>query len=294
MSLGGDETEAGWESTLEQAPQVVLRAPEGRPWSEVWQLRCSPIWSCAATGLPPVSRLAEGVFAPEYRPWPGESITVRLAHPQGVEGQTLTIDDVSLEATPGRRLERVRLAATARSSREQPLVLRIPQEAEVQQVTIDGQDRPARPEKGELRVTVPAGRHTRRGPLAAVPRHGRLLRPAARVLLEPRGQRHAAAHPAARALAPRHARPRLGPGRPLLALSRVPARRGPRASAASPRARSRARSGSSSASASASCRRWRPWSSPPSSSPSPCAGGGHRRTPGPSTPSSSSSPGGRS
>jgi hypothetical protein len=160
VSLGGDETETTWESTLEQAPQVVLRAPEGRPWSEVWQLRCSPIWSCAATGLPPVSRLAEGAFAPEYRPWPGETITVRLAHPQGVEGQTLTIDDVSLEATPGRRLERVRLAATARSSREQPLVLRIPEEAEVQQVTIDGQDRPVRPEKGELRVTVPAGRHT--------------------------------------------------------------------------------------------------------------------------------------
>lgn len=160
VSLGGDETEATWESTLEPAPQIVLRAPEGRPWSEVWRLRCSPIWSCSATGIPPVSRFAEGVFAPEYRPWPGETITVGLAHPQGVEGQTLTIDDVTLEATPGRRLERVRLVATARSSREQPLVLRIPNEAEVQQVTVDGQDRPARPESGELRVTVPAGRHT--------------------------------------------------------------------------------------------------------------------------------------
>src|SRR3970282_2074344 len=60
---------------------------------------------------------------------------------------------------PGRRLERVRLTATARSSREQPLVLRIPAQAEVQQLTIDGEDRPSRPEKGELRVTVPAGRH---------------------------------------------------------------------------------------------------------------------------------------
>jgi hypothetical protein len=159
VSLGGDETETSWQSTLEQAPQVVLRAPQDRPWSEVWRLQCSPIWSCAATGLPPVSRLTEGVFAPEYRPWPGEGITVGLAHPQGVEGQTLTIDDVSLEATPGRRLERVHLLATARSSREQPLVLRLPKEAEVQQVTIDGQDRPARPESGELRLTVPAGRH---------------------------------------------------------------------------------------------------------------------------------------
>jgi hypothetical protein len=160
VSLGGDETDTVWESTLEQAPQIVLRASEGRPWSDVWRLQCSPIWSCAATGLPPVSRLADGVFAPEYRPWPGESLTVALAHPQGVEGQTLTIDDLALEATPGRRLERVRLVATARSSREQPLVLRVPREAEVQQVAIDGQDRPARPESGELRLTVPAGRHT--------------------------------------------------------------------------------------------------------------------------------------
>ncbi|HKZ32673.1 MAG TPA: hypothetical protein VJ648_10010 [Vicinamibacteria bacterium] len=159
VSLGGDESDTTWESTLTQAPQIVLRAPEGRPWSEVWSLRCSPIWSCAATGLAPVSRRDEDVFAPRYRPWPGEAISVKLAHPQGVEGQTLTIDDVTLEDTPGRRLERVRLTATARSSREQPLVLRIPAQAEVQQLTIDGEDRPSRPEKGELRVSVPAGRH---------------------------------------------------------------------------------------------------------------------------------------
>ncbi len=179
VSLGGDETETAWHSTLEQDAQVVLRAPEGRPWSEVWRLLCSPVWSCSPAGFPPVSRTSEGVFAPEYRPWPGESITVTLAHPQGVEGQTLTIDDVTLDATPGRRLERVRLVATARSSREQPLVLRIPKEAEVQQVAVDGQDSPARPEQGELRVTVPAGRHTIQvrwqqargmGPLYGLPR----------------------------------------------------------------------------------------------------------------------------
>ena len=77
-------------------------------------------------------------------------------------------------------------------------------------------------------MTVPAGRHTVEvrwqqsrgmGVFYGLPRVS---------LLEPRRQRHPAAHPAARALAPRHARPRLGPGRPLLAVPRVPARRGPR------------------------------------------------------------------
>jgi hypothetical protein len=160
VSLGGDQAQTSWESTLAQSAELVLQAPEGRAWSEVWQLECSPIWSCAASKLPPVSRVSSGVFVPEYRPWPGESLTVSLAHPQGVEGQTLTIDDVSLEDTPGRRLERVRLVATARSSREQPLAIKIPKEAEVQQVQVDGEDRPARPENGELRLTLPAGRHS--------------------------------------------------------------------------------------------------------------------------------------
>jgi hypothetical protein len=161
VSLGGDEAETAWTSTLEPKSTLTLRAPEGRAWSEVWRLQCSPIWSCEATGLPPVSRLAEGVFAPEYRPWPGESLRVALGHPAGVEGQTLTVDELLVEATPGRRLERVRLVATVRTSREQPLALRLPKEAEVQQVRVDDQDRPSRPdpEAGELRVTVPAGRH---------------------------------------------------------------------------------------------------------------------------------------
>ncbi|HVO12058.1 MAG TPA: hypothetical protein VMX54_15060 [Vicinamibacteria bacterium] len=160
VSLGGDETETAWSSTLQQTSRLALRAPEGRPWSEVWRLQCSAVWSCSTTGLPPVARVADGVFAPEYQPWPGESLTVDLVHPQGVQGQTLTVDGLRLEASPGRRLERVRLVATARSSREQPIVLRIPADAEVQQVTVDGQDRPARPEAGELRVTIPAGAHT--------------------------------------------------------------------------------------------------------------------------------------
>jgi hypothetical protein len=159
VSLGGDETETVWQSTLEPASKVTLRAPEGRLWSEVWRLQCSAIWPCRPTGLPPITRVADGVFTPEYRPWPGESLDVALLHPEGVEGQTLTLDSVVLEASPGARLERAELKLAARSSREQPLVLRLPKEAELQLVSLDGRDRPARAEAGELRVTVPAGVH---------------------------------------------------------------------------------------------------------------------------------------
>jgi hypothetical protein len=159
VSLGRDETQTSWQSTLEQAGEITLEAPEGRPWSEVWRLQCSAVWSCTAQGLPPVERIAGGVLAPEYRPWPGESLQVALAHPPGIEGQTLTLDSVSLEATPGTRIESLRLQIRARSSREQPLRLGLPEESEVQQVLLDGRERPMRPDEGELRVTVPAGTH---------------------------------------------------------------------------------------------------------------------------------------
>lgn len=160
VSLGRDDQETRWSSTLEQAPRLDLRAAEGRPFSEVWRLECSVLWSCSATGLPPVERASGGVFAPEYRPWPGEGLEVRLAHPSGVAGATLTLDGVAIASTPGARSERVDLSVRARGSREQPLVLGLPEEARVQQVRLDGKERPSRPKAGELRITVPAGAHT--------------------------------------------------------------------------------------------------------------------------------------
>jgi hypothetical protein len=51
------------------------------------------------------------------------------------------------------------LSLTARASREEPLVLTLPQGAEVQEVTVGGASRPGKPDQGRLRLTVPAGKH---------------------------------------------------------------------------------------------------------------------------------------
>ena len=82
---------------------------------------------------------------------------LHFRHPQGVEGQTLTLDEVRIEATPGSRLEKVVATVKTRSSREDSLTLTLPEGVEVQQVTVNGATRPARPEGNRLRVSVPAG-----------------------------------------------------------------------------------------------------------------------------------------
>jgi hypothetical protein len=160
VSLARDQTDAGWSSTLATVDTLALKAPEGQPWSEVWRLECSVIWQCEAGGLVPVSHQSQGVLAPEFRPWPGESLTLRFRHPQAVAGRTLTLQSVRLETTPGERLTTTTLTLTTRASREEPLVLTLPGDAEVQDVIVSGRQRPGKPDQGRLRVTLPAGAQT--------------------------------------------------------------------------------------------------------------------------------------
>ena len=101
VSLARDQTEAGWSSTLATTDTLTLTAPEGQPWSEVWRVECGVIWQCETSGLVPVAHQRGGILAPDFRPWPGESLTLRFRHPAAVPGQTLTLQSIRLEAVPG-------------------------------------------------------------------------------------------------------------------------------------------------------------------------------------------------
>jgi hypothetical protein len=159
VSLGRDQMDASWSSTLKPVDALTLTAPKDRSWSEVWRVQCGLAWDCTAEGLAPVGRESDDVLEPQYRPWPGETVVLRLRRPGAVEGQTLTLDRVDLESAPGARLERASLRLSARSSREQALVITLPEGVELQELTVDGAPRSSRPEKGRLSVTVPAGAH---------------------------------------------------------------------------------------------------------------------------------------
>lgn len=159
ITLGPDQTDARWTSVIKPTPgeEVVLQAAEGKPWSEVWVVRCGPIWQCVTKGLPPVSRQENGALAEEYRPWPGETLSLSFRKPAGIEGETLTIDAATLDVKPGRRLTDATLTIDVRASRSTPLVLTLPAGAEVQSLTVAGEHRPIRPDGGKLTLTMDPG-----------------------------------------------------------------------------------------------------------------------------------------
>lgn len=159
VSLSANATQTGWESVLEQRPDFELRAPEVTTWTEVWQLNASPIWHVETSGIPVIHRQQQGRRFPQWRPWPGERVSLRVTRPEGVEGRTLTIDTSSLVLRPGRRATDADFTFEARSSQGVQHPLALPQGAELQSVMIDGRSQPIRQENGVVTLPLEPGEH---------------------------------------------------------------------------------------------------------------------------------------
>ncbi len=159
VTLERGETVRRWRSTLEEAPSLTLTAPAERPWIERWVLACSPIWNCRAEGLAPVGHMDGGLWRPEWRPWPGESLTLHFVRPAAAPGATVTIDAARLAVTPGRRILEGRLELDLRTSQGGEQTIALPEEATLRSFEIDGGEQPVQFEGGRLRFTLEPGDH---------------------------------------------------------------------------------------------------------------------------------------
>jgi hypothetical protein len=158
LSLGRDDTEISWSSTLTEMPKLKLTAPSNVPWSEVWKLRCSPVWQCDFKGLAPIHRKPRGNFEPTFKPWPGEALFLTLTRPGGMEGQSTTIDSAKLDLSPGIRLVKASLKLAVRSSRGGALEITLPKGAAVQELRVNNAKQPYRQNGKKLAVTLQTGR----------------------------------------------------------------------------------------------------------------------------------------
>ncbi|MDP1825532.1 MAG: hypothetical protein Q8L48_19895 [Archangium sp.] len=158
VNMGANATEVAWSSVLEAKAPLELTAPKGLPWVEVWRLDVSPVWHVALNGIPVVHQQdASGVRMPEWRPWPGEKVTVEVLRPEALQGQTLTIDQSSLSITAGARATDVKFTANFRSSRGGLHAFTLPPGASMQNVTINGSQQPIRQEGQTVNIPLVPG-----------------------------------------------------------------------------------------------------------------------------------------
>ncbi len=155
VNLGARATRLAWHSTLPRVSALKLSAPAETAWVEEWRLDVSPLWHVTYGGIPPVHRGSGGEQVPEFRPWPGESVTIEVQRPQGVPGQTLTVDQTQLMLRPGLRATDVSLSLSLRSSRGGQHTVLLPENAQLQTVTLNSVEQPIRQEG--RKVTLPTG-----------------------------------------------------------------------------------------------------------------------------------------
>ncbi len=162
VSLAAGAEASRWTSVIaEKRPELELVAPETLDWTERWRAEVSPIWHLETRGLAVVHHQdPNGRWLPEWRPWPGEALTLKLSRPGAVAGPTLTLKASRLSAEIGRRATDSTLMLTLESSQGGQHSLMLPEGAELLEVLIDGQSQAIRQEGRRIGLPLRPGERT--------------------------------------------------------------------------------------------------------------------------------------
>jgi hypothetical protein len=161
INVPAGQTTLEWQSLLEKSQQLELKAANDPAWSELWRADVSPIWHLQTSGIAVVHHQdQQGAWLPEWRPWPGESVTLHISRPQAVPGVTLTIDKSELHLQPGKRSQIVNLTLTLRSSKGGQHNMSLPPQAILQNVSIDGVSQPIRQKDQTVTLPIRPGAQT--------------------------------------------------------------------------------------------------------------------------------------
>jgi hypothetical protein len=161
INLSSHEKVKQWRSLFEQRRKVKLTAPETLTWTESWKLNVSPIWHVEIEGIPVIHHTDKnGLWLPQWRPWPGESVTLTITRPEGIKGQTVTIDSSYISVTPGFRATDVKLSLAVRSSQGIQHTIILPEKVELQSVSINGKLQPIQLEQGSVTLPLVPGSQT--------------------------------------------------------------------------------------------------------------------------------------
>jgi hypothetical protein len=158
INMPARESQLSWESVLSKTAQIEFFAPDTEQWTEVWRADVSPIWHLETTGIAVVHHQdKQGRWLPEWRPWPGEKVSIAISRPEAIKGQTLTIDKSEIVMKPGKRIQEGTLKLSLRSSQGSQHTITLPEKAQLQAVTINGVTQPIRQNVQQLTLPVKPG-----------------------------------------------------------------------------------------------------------------------------------------
>lgn len=153
VNLQPGQDHARYTADLARSERLTLTAADLERWSETWVVAPAPIWRAEVSGVPP----SRADWIQSYHPLPGESLRIDIRRPEAVAGGTRVIDGVNLSTHVGHRARESRLGFRLRATQGGQHVLRLPSDAEVLSLVVDGAALNIRPEAGVLSFPVAPG-----------------------------------------------------------------------------------------------------------------------------------------
>ena len=161
VSLGQSEAQTGWQARLDKSDTLILTAPALIDRAEVWRVEVGPSWHVRWDGAPVMlAANDEGETVFEFRPLPGETLTLTPVAPVPVDGMVRAIDRVRLEHAIGMRASEHTLSFTLRASQGGEHAIALPAGMEVLRVQRGGESLNLRPQDGKLTLPVTPGVQT--------------------------------------------------------------------------------------------------------------------------------------
>jgi hypothetical protein len=161
VALAPGQDSMTWQSRLPRRSPLELAAGAESPWKETWRISAGSLWHVEFDGVPEslADDAAAGARTAEFHPRPGETLTIAATRPEPVAGGTIAFDSVDVRVTQGERSRDGSLALAYRSTRGAQHAIRLPADAELVSVTIDGRGEPLRIEDGAVTVPILPGAH---------------------------------------------------------------------------------------------------------------------------------------
>ena len=162
LSMRAGESSVVWRSNLERRSPVELTAASGQPWTDIWYVGVGSIWHADFDGVPESGGVTvnSAVRTAEFHPRGGETLTITATRPEATDGATLAFDSVRLNTEQGARIATATLDLQYRSTRGDEHIIRLPSEAEVTGVLLDGQARSLQATNGQLSIPILPGEHS--------------------------------------------------------------------------------------------------------------------------------------
>lgn len=161
VSMNPDQRTVSWDSTLPRTTPLTLTAPDDAPWKDVWRFSISHVWRATFNGVPESEPANDfyGARVAEFYPRAGEALTLSVTRPEATSGGTIAFDSVDMTVDVGARSRDTNLSLEYRATRGAQHVIRLPADAELTAVMLDGRTSPLRAQDGDLSLPILPGEH---------------------------------------------------------------------------------------------------------------------------------------